>query len=105
MLWHSVDANHVEIVQDLKMIPNISVFDASDVGRGMTDLIIGYNKNTYLVELKVNKKSSFTRKQREFRKKWKGNYFVAYTLEDVLTAINYPEHIIRQICDYDAYPF
>ena len=106
--------NHVEIVNDLNLIPGITVFDLSDVGKGIPDILVGYKKENFLVELKINKKATFTPAQKNFHgmagaskpyKEWKGQKAVAYTLRQVLEIIEMDEKLIQQICDYDQYPF
>ena len=46
-----VDLNHKEVVEKFREL-GASVFDASGVGRGFPDIVVGYNGQTVLVEIK-----------------------------------------------------
>jgi len=48
------DSNHKEIVQALRAA-GVSVMDTSAVGRGFPDLVIGWNGQNYLAEIKTAK--------------------------------------------------
>lgn len=53
------------------------------------DLIVGYNKVNYLIEIK-SKKNKLTDPQTDFIKEWKGQYFVCKTVSQA-------NRFIRQI--------
>jgi hypothetical protein len=70
-----VDANHKEIVDALKTI-GASIIDASRLGKGMPDLIVGFRGQTVLMEVK-NPKTQYGRKglnenQRKWAESWAG---------------------------------
>jgi Holliday junction resolvase len=67
-----VDDNHKIIVQKFREL-GASVFDASGVGRGFPDILVGFNNQTALVEIKSNDKKKFTEPQLKFMAEWKGS--------------------------------
>ena len=68
-----VDLNHQEIVKMLRSL-GATVFDASRMGQGFPDLVVGYNhKHTVLVEIKSGEKKKFTQAQLKFMADWKGS--------------------------------
>lgn len=67
-----VDKNQLEIVHALKKM-GASVFDASHVGAGFPDLVLGYKGKTVLVEIKSSEKAPFTEPQMRFMADWKGS--------------------------------
>lgn len=70
-----VDLNHQDIVKTLRSL-GASVFDASGIGRGFPDLVVGINNKTVLVEIKSDEKKKFTKAQLDFMAKWKGSSVV-----------------------------
>ncbi len=83
-----VDANHGQIVAALRQM-GASVFDASRMGRGCPDLLVGFRGETYLVEVKDGEKVKSARKltpaQVSFREVWRGR--PAVTVESVDDAV------------------
>ena len=67
-----VDENHKVIVQKFREL-GASVFDASGVGRGFPDILVGFNGYTALVEIKSGEKKKFTDPQLKFMAEWKGS--------------------------------
>ena len=67
-----VDENHQEIVKKFREL-GASVFDASGIGRGFPDILVGFNGNTALVEIKSGEKKKFTEAQLKFMSEWKGS--------------------------------
>lgn len=67
-----VDKNQSEIVKAFKAL-GASVFDASHIGGGFPDLVIGYRHTTVLVEIKSSEKAAFTDPQLKFMENWKGS--------------------------------
>jgi Holliday junction resolvase len=82
-----VDLNHKEMIEKFREL-GASVFDASGVGRGFPDIVVGYNRQTVLVEIKSSKKKKFTEAQLKFMAEWKGS---------AVTRINDVEGVIRLI--------
>ena len=89
-----VDANQKEIVQELRK-RGISVLHTHQLGRGAPDIIVGYMNSNYLIELKDGNKSKsqqrLTKDELEFSLKWRGNYAVCNSLEQILLLIDYDE--------------
>ena len=67
-----VDLNHTEIVNKFREL-GASVFDLSAVGRGCPDIMVGYNGQTVLVEIKSGEKKKYTEAQLKFINEWKGS--------------------------------
>ena len=67
-----VDLNHAEIVKKFREL-GASVFDSSGIGRGFPDILVGFNGNTALVEIKSGEKKRFTEAQLKFIADWKGS--------------------------------
>ena len=72
------DANEKEIVDTFEAL-GITVFR---LDRPL-DLLIGYKRKNYLVEVKVLGKK-LNNKQKEFVSWWKGQHFVCYTVDQAL---------------------
>jgi len=70
-----VDLNHTEIVKTFRDL-GATVFDASGIGRGFPDIVLGYNNITCLVEIKSSEKKKFTEAQLKFMSEWKGSSVV-----------------------------
>jgi hypothetical protein len=85
------DANHNEVVDALKEA-GASVIDMSHVGRGFPDLIVGFNSQTLLMEIK-NPKTSYGKKglnknQLKWREQWiGGTYCIVDSVESALKMI------------------
>ena len=82
-----VDLNHKEVVEKFREL-GASVFDASGVGRGFPDIVVGYNGQTVLVEIKSGERKRFSEAQLKFMAEWKGS---------AVTRINDVEGVIRLI--------
>lgn len=86
------DSNQQSIVNALKKI-GASVVDASNIGGGFPDLIIGYHKKTYLIEIK-NKDNWYGKRggstsQKTFRTDWKGDQIYTFTdVEQIIELLN-----------------
>ncbi len=79
-----VDFNHSEIVATIRAA-GISVYDTSAVGGGFSDLVCGFGKRSFNVEIKDGAKSPSRRKltgpQEDFVANWKGHYVVIESIE------------------------
>jgi endogenous inhibitor of DNA gyrase (YacG/DUF329 family) len=85
------DANHAEIVTALQKA-GASILDTSAIGRGMPDLVVGYQGACVLMEIKNPKnsygKSGLSRLQMEWSSSWRGGpVHVVRSVEDALEAI------------------
>ena len=70
-----VDLNHTDVVKTLRSL-GASVFDASKVGKGFPDIVVGYKNNTILVEIKSGENKKFTPTQLKFMSEWKGSSII-----------------------------
>ncbi len=83
-----VDLNHQEVVKTLRSL-GASVFDASRMGQGFPDIVVGYNQQTILVEIKSGEQKKFTNAQLKFMGDWKGSAVVRINdLEGAIRLIN-----------------
>lgn len=81
------DANQEEILRALEQV-GCSIIDASAVGGGCPDLVVGRAGVTYLIEIKnPNTKGKLNKLQQRFFDTWKGQVDVAYTIEDALRIV------------------
>ena len=84
-----VDANHSEIVQDLRRY-GFDVYDMSRVGQGFPDLLVCAHKKWILLEVKDGAKSPSERRlteaQERFHKTCKGPLAVVLSRDDAIQA-------------------
>ena len=81
------DANQNEIVRALEKV-GCSIMDASAIGGGFPDLIVGRAGVTYLIEVKNPKaKGKLNKLQQLFFDTWQGQIAVAYTIEEALEIV------------------
>lgn len=84
------DKNHKEIVNQLKKI-GCSVIDTSQIGKGFFDIIVGYRKKTYLIEIKSDTaygRKGLSESQRIFAEEWKGGEILCInSIEDFIKLI------------------
>lgn len=67
-----------------------SVLDLAPIGKGAPDMLVGYQGDDRLVELKTEK-GVVEKHQAAWHQTWRGRpVVIARTLDDVLTALNYP---------------
>jgi len=88
-----IDANQTEIVETLRKA-GADVYILSMVGRGIPDLMVCFNGETILMEVKANAKSRFTPVQLKFIANWKGG---------PLSRVDSPEAALRVIGLIPAY--
>jgi len=86
-----IDDNQRKIVNALRKVPNLTVAITSQSGNGFPDIVVGYKKYNYLIELKDGAKSPSQQKLRDaqqpFKDNWTGQYDVCNSLEQVLDVI------------------
>jgi hypothetical protein len=84
-----VDANHAEIVKDLRRY-GFDVYDMSRVGQGFPDLLVCAHKKWILLEVKDGAKSPSERRlteaQERFHKACKGPLAVVLSRDDAIQA-------------------
>ncbi len=81
------DANQAEIVKILRQA-GADVYDLSKVGKGIPDLLVTFNGETILMEVKRDAKAKFTAEQLKFIANWKGG---------PLSRVDSPESALRVI--------
>ncbi len=82
-----VDVNQAEIVKTLREA-GAAVYILSMVGRGIPDLMVCFNGETILMEIKRDAKAKFTAEQLKFIANWKGG---------PLSRVDSPEAALRAI--------
>lgn len=86
------DKNHLPLMEQIRQIPGAEVLSIHTIGRGAPDLILGFAKRNYLLEVKDPKqppsKRRLTEDEEKFHKSWPGSVHVVETLADVLRIIN-----------------
>jgi len=71
MTYARIDSNHTEIVAALRQA-GATVVSLAAMKHGIPDILVGYNGETILMEIKKDSKAKFTPDQLEFIGKWKG---------------------------------
>ena len=87
-----VDENQKAVVQEIRdTLPECVVQVLSGVGQGVPDLLIGFQGNNYLIELKdgakVPSKQKLTEHQVKWHLGWQGQVAVANSAAAVIAAI------------------
>jgi hypothetical protein len=89
-----VDANHGQIVAALRRM-GASVEDASRMGRGCPDLLVGFRGRTLLVEVKDGSKPPSDRRltpdQVRWHERWRGHVAVVSSVDEAVALLN--QHI------------
>jgi Holliday junction resolvase len=86
------DSIHSAVVDAFRKM-GLSVYDASHAGKSFPDLVVGYGRATYLVELKTGK-APLTAGQVSFAAAWRGSPVVG--LRSVTEAIDWACAIRRR---------
>jgi len=71
MTYARIDTNHKEIVAALREV-GATVVSLASMKHGCPDLLVGYQNETLLMEIKKDSKAKFTPDQLDFIGKWKG---------------------------------
>ncbi len=83
-----VDKNQKDIVNSFRKL-GATVIDLSKVGKGLPDLLIGYNNKTALVEIKSSENSKLTPHQEAFFREWNGGTLARVNdIDGVIRLIN-----------------
>ena len=77
-----LDSNHPEIVQGLKGI-GATVQTLANVGGGCPDLLVGWQDNNYLFEVKPQGQT-LRKNQRDWHLSWQGQVRTVWDLDDCL---------------------
>jgi hypothetical protein len=82
------DANHKQIIDQIRQIPFASVFSTHELGKGFPDIVVGFRGINYLFEIKDGKKSASQKKLTEaevkFHNNWMGQVHIIEKIEDIL---------------------
>ena len=81
-----VDKNHKEIVECFRKI-GCSVLSLAAVGKGCPDLLISYQKQCYLVEVK-DTGGTLRESQKEFMRTWGSPVYVVRSKEECVSLLN-----------------
>lgn len=85
-----VDDNQKEIVKQLRQL-GATVRHLHMVGDGLPDIIVGYRRKNFLIEIKDHKKRKSQRKltadEQEFFDTWKGQVDKCETLDEIIEVI------------------
>jgi hypothetical protein len=79
------DANQQDIVDALRRV-GAKVYDASRVGEGFPDLIIGFRQCLFLLEVKTSS-GRLTKDQKKFHAEWDSYIHIVHTVEEALRVI------------------
>jgi len=91
MRYGRIDDNHTAIVTALRKMPGCSVQSLADCAGGVPDLLVGYGKNNYLLEIKDGTKPPSKRKltpaQVDWHSRWAGEVHIVTCYEDALEVV------------------
>lgn len=86
-----VDANHANIVLNLRRVPGCTVMDLSAVGAGCPDIAVGFRGKNYFMEIKDGRKPPSRRKltaaQVAWIGEWTGQVSVVKSVDDVWSVL------------------
>ncbi len=80
------DANQSAIVKGLRKF-GASVWVTSSCGSGKPDIVVGYSRVNFPMEIKADKKKKLTPMELEFARTWNGTTYIIYSLEDAISII------------------
>lgn len=106
MFYKKKDKNQNQIVWELTEL-GFSVYDLHNVG-GFVDIIVGFEDNNYLFEIKTPK-GYLSKGQKEFFASWRGNVTLIRCTEDAINRIkmktNQRKTLLKQLkeLDYEAH--
>jgi hypothetical protein len=84
-----VDANQASIVRALRAV-GASVLHVHQL-KNCFDILVGYRKRTFLMEIKVSEKETLTPGEAEFMRTWQGTpYHIVYTVDQAIRIITTP---------------
>lgn len=83
-----IDSNQPVLVAQMRKIPGVTVKHTHMVGDGFTDVVIGFRRKNYLLEIKDPSKPPSARRltedEKKFHEEWTGQIDVVETIDDVL---------------------
>ena len=88
--YKRVDDNQKEIVKALRQIPGCTVQSLAACGKGVPDLLVGWQGENILMEIKNCKRPSakLTSDQVKWHKAWTGGVYVVKCFEDAIEVMN-----------------
>ena len=90
MKYAKVDANHLQIVIALRTM-GASVQSLAAVGKGCPDLLVGFQKRNYLMEVKdgrkVESRKQLTKDQITWHGEWNGKVNIVYSVDDAINIL------------------
>lgn len=85
-----VDDNQKQIVNQLRQL-GATVRHLHMVGDGLPDIVVGYRKKNFLIEIKDFKKTKSQKKltedEQEFFNTWKGQVDICETLDEIIKVV------------------
>lgn len=85
-----VDDNQAQLVKQIRQL-GATVRHLHMVGDGLPDIIVGYRKKNFLIEIKDFKKSKSQKKltadEQEFFDTWKGQVDKCETLDEIIKVV------------------
>lgn len=86
------DANHKQLINQIRQVPFISVFSTHELGKGFPDIVVGYRGINYLFEIKDENKTASQKKltdaEVKFHRGWMGQVHIVENIKDVYKIIN-----------------
>jgi len=88
----NVDANQPEIVAALRKA-GASVHHTHAAGKGFPDLVVGYNGETFLLEVKnPEARGKLNDDQVEWHDEWRGHVCVVHSIEEALAELKVKDY-------------
>lgn len=95
------DSNQSDLFKAINQIPGVVAVDLGSVGKGVTDLLIGFDGVNYLAEVKLQpvkgkvfrSQSKLNKTQVAWHDLWPGQVGVVRNLDDVLNLLGLSDEI------------
>ena len=78
-----IDANQPEIVKELRKKSGVTVALDKD------DILVGYEGQTYWIEIKTGPKAKLRESQKKLLNEWGGHYAICWNVDQVLYEIGF----------------
>ena len=89
-----LDNNHQQVVAQLRAMPGVTVCSLASIGDGCPDLVVGYQGQNYLIELKNPEwnpaKRKLTPDEENWHSEWMGQVDTCETVAEVAVVIGWP---------------
>lgn len=80
------DANQGDILKELRKIPALDIIDLTEVGDDCPDILLGYQRKNWLVEIKTTT-GRVKPGQKRHHREWPGQTAICRSLDDILRLI------------------